>query len=399
MSSLTERLVSARKAARVSQEDAARHLKMSRPTYISIEKGDREIKPKELIALATFFKTSVSKLVRQESPLPQIAPHLRSNINDPDNSDAITEAIDKLSGFVDDYQFLLEKTHARPATVAVPPVSKNQMPVEKFAAFCAQDERRRLGLGEREPIANLRKTLDDVGVNVFVDSLDSKLAGLYAFVEEFGYCILVNRKHPRERMRWTVAHEYGHFLFDRDKPGYDYIHSSARRSESERFADAFAANFLMPEAGVSRKFEDARSLTGDVNVGDVCRIADFYGVSLMAMTLYLESLNFVRRGTWDAISSSRVKVREIKQEAGVEEKPKNEELDTFPDRYILLAIQAWSSDIISTSQFAKLLRRSPIEARELAEDRSISVIDNSESMEKISLSLTESVLEREHPSA
>lgn len=399
MSAFLERLISARKAAGVSQEDAARHLEMSRPTYIAIEKGNRDLKPQELINLASVFKTSVNQLIRQQSPPPRISPHLRGEIAKTPNNAALNEAIDKLTGFVDDYQFLLEKTHSRPLPTVVPEVGRSQVPLDRLAERAAQDARNRLGLGEREPIGNLRKTLDEVGVHVFVDSLDSKLAGLYAFVEGFGYCILVNRKHPKERMRWTVAHEFGHFLLDRDRPGVDYLKAPSRKSESERFADAFASHFLMPESGVKRQFDDARARAGDVNVGDVCRIADVYGVSLMAMTLRLEALRMIRSGTWDLLRSSGAKIGDIKREAGVANRVKSEELETFPERYILLAIQAWSSELITTSQFAKLLRRSPIEARELADERSTSIVESDNSLVEISVSLSESVLERENASA
>lgn len=393
MSALADRIVSARKAAGVSQDDAARKLGMSRPTYIAIEKGDREIKPKELIALAPLFHTTVNHLVRQQTAIPKVSPHLRAEVAKHPNS-SVDEAVNKLTRFVDDYQFLLEKTNSRQIEVGIHEVGKSSLPLDRLAAHTAQDVRSRLGLGEREPVGNLRKTLDEVGVHVFVDSLDSKLAGLYSFVEGFGYCILVNRKHPKERMRWTVAHEFGHFLHDRDKPGVDYLRTPIRKPASERFADAFAACFLMPEAGVKRKFDDAMARSGDVNVGDVCRIADFYGVSMMAMTLRLEGLGLVRKGTWNLLSSSGVKVSDIKREAGVSEGVKAEELETFPERYILLAVQAWSSDMISTSQFASLVGRSPIEARELAARCSSSIVESGDALEEISLRLGDSVLER-----
>src|SRR5690606_37574697 len=95
--------------------------------------------------------------------------------------------------------------------------------LERFAEHCAQEERSRLNLGQHQPIATPRKVLEEAGVHVFMDALHSKLAGLYVFVPNFGYCILINRLHSKERRHWTIAHEYGHFLLDRDKPGVDYL--------------------------------------------------------------------------------------------------------------------------------------------------------------------------------
>lgn len=398
MTALSERLTMARKAAGVSQDVAARHLKLSRPTYIAIEKGNRDVKPDELVALATLFRTPVSRLVRQEAPPPLIAPHLRGEIAQASQDVGLNEAIDKLAAFVDDYQFLLEKTNARLVPVVAPPqIDRTAYPLEQLASRTAQQQRSNLGYGLREPIGNLRRALDDAGVHVFVDALNSKLAGLYSFVPGFGYCILVNRLHPFERMRWTIAHEFGHFLLDREKPGVDYLSMPARKPYSERFADEFAACFLMPADGVRHQFEDAKARMGDVNVGDVCRIADHYGVSLMAMTLRMESLKLIRSGTWDFLKQSGIKVRDLKLEAGLEPKNNRPKIDTFPDRYIQLAIQAWNSQDISTGQFAKLLRRDPIQARELAEERSRSDIED-ESM-VLEVKLNASVLGRENASA
>ncbi|TDK26188.1 ImmA/IrrE family metallo-endopeptidase [Luteimonas aestuarii] len=372
MTALSARLVAARKAAGVSQLDAARHISISRPTYIAIEKGERDVKPGELVALAALFNTSVSRLIRQDTAPPMIAPHLRGEIPQASQEAGVSEAIDKLAEFVDDYQFLLEKNHVRLVQAMMPPnIDRSAADLDALPARVAQYERSRLGFGEREPIGDLRKTLDEVGVHVFVDALNSKLAGLYSYAPGFGYCILVNRLHPRERMRWTIAHEYGHFVFDRDKPGVDYLSSGERKPLSERFADAFAYNFLMPAEGVRRQFEDAKARAGDVNVADVCRMADFYGVSMMAMTLRMEKLRLIRSGTWDFLKDSGVRVSDMKREAGIAEPDQKPHIDTFPERYLLLAIQAWNNEEITTAQFAKLLRRSPIKARELAEKRSL----------------------------
>lgn len=399
MSALSERITIARKAAGVSQDAAARQLKMSRPTYIAIEKGTRDIKPDELVALAGLLKTQVSRLVRQEAPPPRISPHLRGELKHSGSETGLDDAIEKLASFIDDYLFLLERTHARLIPVnAPPPIDPSTLPLEQLAELAAQQQRNTLGFGVREPIGNLRLALDQAGVHVFVDVLHSKLAGLYTFVPDFGYCILVNRLHPYERMRWTIAHEYGHFLFDRDKPGVDYLSTQGRKPQSERFCDEFAACFLMPADGVRHQFKDAKDRTGDVNVGDVCRIADHYKVSLMAMTLRMESLKLIRHGTWDFLKEQGVKVRDLKLEAGLEDdKHEKPHIDIFPDRYLQLAVQAWNAQEITTGQFAKIVRRDPIQARELAESRSQSNVEDESMVLEVKLNV--SVLDRENASA
>jgi hypothetical protein len=68
--------------------------------------------------------------------------------------------------------------------------------VTRFAESVAISERARLGLGD-QPVIELRRLLDqEAGVRIFYGPLAGKLAGLFAYVPEGGYYILVNRKHP-----------------------------------------------------------------------------------------------------------------------------------------------------------------------------------------------------------
>ena len=393
LSALAERLLAARKSVGITQDTAAAHLDMSRPTFIAIEKATRRPRPEELAKLAALYKTSVSTLLRQATQPPKLQPHLRSAFNgEAQDHDELEIAIAKLTGFVDDYLFLENKLDAKPVTNFPPRIHGPVAPIERFAEHCAQEERSRLNLGGHLPIYTLREVLEDVGVHVFLDALPSKLAGLYVFVPDFGYCVLINKLHPKERRRWTTAHEYGHFLMDRDKPGVDYLRPMQRKPENERFADAFAAAFLMPDAGVQRRFYEEVERKSDFNVGDLCRMADYYAVSLMAMTLRLESLGLVGRGTWDGIKESGVAARDLKREAGVQDAPDGDSVDTFPDRYKLLAVQAWASEKISTGTLARLLRCSLVEAREIAYRCAEVQIDENGISERFSVNLTDSLL-------
>ncbi|QOD92006.1 ImmA/IrrE family metallo-endopeptidase [Lysobacter sp. CW239] len=396
MNALVQRLIAARKSAGVSQASAAEHLNISRPTFIAIEKGSRDVKPEELVALAGLYHTSLNRLMRQSAPPTEVAPHLRAVVERQGEDAGLEAAVAKLSEFVDDYMFLRDKVQGY--VMPVPPAqpARSPIPVERFAEICAAKQREELGFGDREPVSSLRKTLDEKGVHVFIDGLDSKLAGLYAYIENFGYCILVNRKHPQARRRWTIAHEYGHFLFDRDRRGVDFVQPMKRKPENERFADAFAMHFLMPGDGVQRRFHDTYQQKGDVNVGDVLRIADYYGVSLMAMVLRLESLGLVKRGSWDAIKDSGARVQDIRAASGVEEVEVKDSAEIFPDRYLILAVEAWSSQAITTSQFAKLIRKPIIEARDFGQKLSQQT-DGMQSV--INLRLGDSLVHKEQPRA
>lgn len=393
VASLAEKLTAARKAAGFTQEDAATHLGMSRPTFIAIEKGTRRPRPDELVKLAALYNESLNRLLREDTRPKAARPHLRYSVDVAGGESAeVDKAIEVLTRFVDDYQFLEQLVQAKPITNFPPAVRIPPGPIERFAEHCAQQERARLNIGSHQPIYTLRKVLEEVGVHVFSENLDSKLAGLYLFVPEFGYCILVNRSHPSQRRRWTIAHEYGHFLADRDKPGIDYLKPMTRKPENERFADVFASCFLMPETGVQQRFYEEVDRTGDFTVGDLCRMADFYAVSLQAMTLRLEALGLVSRGSWDQINTTRVPISEIRKEAGLLQPSERDSLDRYPSRYKLLAVQAFLATKISEGQLARILRVSRIEAREIV-DECVEARDDTDGVpSRVNLTLTRSLL-------
>jgi Zn-dependent peptidase ImmA (M78 family) len=303
----------------------------------------------------------------------------------------VDSAVEKLLQFVDDYRFI-ESLVSAPAAInfpqSVPPVVGN---LEKFAEGIAHNERSRLFLGDSQPIVSLRSTLEEVGVHVFIDSIASEIAGIYLFLPGFGYCILVNSKHPRERRRWTIAHEYGHFLFDRDNPGIDYTVGPKRKPKEERLADAFAAAFLMPEAGIRQRFIENVQQTNDFNFSDLCRLADFYGASVSAMTRRLEFLSLVAKGTWDRIAASGVAISDLQHEAGISRPPPNPP-DVVPKRYMLMAIQAWSTAQITITQLARLLRCDPIDARDAAMRYSEIEPPPGESSRRVSIAPTASLI-------
>ena len=59
-----QRLAEARKIRGITQEVAAEHLGISRPTFIAIEKGERAAKDAEIVKLAALYGQPVHRFVR-----------------------------------------------------------------------------------------------------------------------------------------------------------------------------------------------------------------------------------------------------------------------------------------------------------------------------------------------
>lgn len=366
---LGQRLADARKARGVTQEDAAKHLGCSRPTFIAIEKGTRPLKPEEIVSLAELYGRKVNEIVRPGEPLADLQPHLRAVAQEMKaNETEVAQAISALQRFAEDYNRLEQILDVKlrlnyPQEVLL----GSHVDVTALAEDEAVKERQRLGLGD-QPVIHLRNLLEvEVGLRIIYEDLPSRIAGMFAYSSEFGGLVAVNRKHPPERRRATLLHEYGHLITDRFKPGIDYLRFPGRKPANERFAEAFSMAFLMPATSVRRRFNQIVNDRGDFQIADLCRLAHFYFVSVEAMAIRLESLGLIPKGVRDYLKESRFEVRRTSELLSLQQYRVTDQ--RFPDRYIFLAVQAYDRGEISEGELSSLLRCDRVTAREMVEQR------------------------------
>lgn len=361
------RLQEARKARGWTQQQAADQLGVARTTLTAIEKGERRIQPTELIQLAALYGRSVGELLRRGEPVETFAVQFRAT-HAPG-----APPQEELAAYQGEFQRLCEDYLALEELCQAPLPRKYPQPYEiggtapeVAAEDVASAERTRLGLGEG-PILSLRELLEsDVGLRIFYIDLPSRVAAMFAYTDRLGGCLAVNRRHPEERRRQSVAHEFGHFLSKRYQPEVVLLGRYQRQPDHERFAEAFARCFLMPAAGLSRRYHELhRSREGRITPADLCRLAHFYFVSVEALTRRLEELRLVRPGTWERLQQAGFKVRKAQ---ALLQLPQHRASDQpLPTRYIYLAAEAFERDELSEGQFARFLRVDRVEARRLAE--------------------------------
>jgi len=257
----------------------------------------------------------------------------------------------------------LERLLEAPPAVRHPPAQDiGSGDLETQAAMLADAERGRLRLGDG-PLPHLREILEnDVGLRVFAMPLPSRIGGLFGFDEQLGACVAVNARQRWERQRWSLAHEYAHFLTRRDRPEVTVVLSSYRRvPASERFADAFARHFLMPTSGIERRFRSIAVDGGKPTIGTLLQQADWWGVSFQAYLLRLEGLRLVRPGLWDRYQRRGFKVAEGRALLDLPEREPDARL--LPRRYRLLAVTAYGQELLSEERLAHLLREDRLGAR------------------------------------
>ncbi len=367
---LGHRLRLARNARGLTQQDAADWLNVARTTITALEKGDRKARPGEIISLADLYGRPVSHFVGSRPWVADFQVQFRSALKSAvgvKEQGELRESIDIFQQLSEDYLHL-ENLAGIPARHTPPPeYSIGMVNPETAAADVASSERNRLGLGDG-PIHNLREVLeDDVGVRVFNAKLPSRVSGMFAYSEEFGGSIVVNSTHPAERQRWSLAHEYGHFLTRRFNPAISTIGRYRRVPASEQFANAFAQNFLMPSAGLQRKFNNlSRAVDGKVTAADICRFAHGYFVSVEAMMMRLEGLRLLPFGTWEKLLVRGFEVR--KAQAALDLARPRSAKPSMPFRFQLLAVQAYLRADLSEGELAKLMRVDRVTARQVVHE-------------------------------
>jgi hypothetical protein len=100
-----------------------------------------------------------------------------------------------------------------------------------------------------------------------------------------------------------------------------------------------------------------------ITPADLCRLANYYFVSVEALTRRLESLRLVPSGTWDRLQDRGFKVREAQDVLRLE--PYRVLQQPLPLRYQFLAAEAYQREKITEGQLARLLRVDRVEARQI----------------------------------
>jgi len=369
------RLREARKAAGLTQDAAAQQLGVARTTLIAMEKGERRVQANELIQLAAFYRRSLNDLLRPGKPIEPFAVQLRATItNDEEIAEAIEAPMWAFQQLCEDY-FELERLCGAPMAMNYP----LERPSAGTRAEAAGDdmavrERLRLGLGDG-PIPNLRLLLEqDVGLRIFYLDFPSSVAAMFSYDPSLGGCIAVNAKHPYERRRQSLAHEYAHFLSSRRRAEVTILQRYRRYPDHERLANSFARTFLMPADGVTRRVNEVKAAKeGRFTYADICNLAYYYGVSIEALTRRLEDLKLAGAGAWEKLKASGFKASEARAILGIAGPPAVDDL--LPPRYRFVALEGYRDGKLSESQLAHFLRVDRMDARRIVEESGPSAND------------------------
>jgi transcriptional regulator with XRE-family HTH domain len=378
---LSRRIRAAREACGLTQDEAARHLDLSRPSFAQLEGGKRSVSSLELDRLAALFGRDIRDFLRAEAREENVFSALfRAQVDAAERSTlqaslgeclALARELNKLESLVG-----VDRDMAVVTSYSLAKPTSRWQAIQQGERL-ASDERRRLGLGSR-PVPDLETLLESEGIRTGQVSMPDDISGLTLSSEGVGLFVVVNQNHPLLRRRFSFAHEFSHVLADRDFRGL-ISRSSGRADLLEVRANAFAAAFLLPEDGV-RSFVEAlgkgkpsrayfevfdeegsldvegRSESGSqtLQLYDVVQLAWHFAVSRLSVLYRLRNLRLLTEGEFDLLKrlDQAGRGKEIENLLGFEVPDRRP--SEFRHRFLGLALEAYRRDEISRSKLREL---------------------------------------------
>lgn len=311
------RLKKAREDAGLTQQAFARSLSLSSEFISLLESGKRSPSLATLARIAAAVHRDPSFFLSEKEPVFTVLFRVASL------DDLARAELNHFRRYVEDYLRLEEETGRR------------LEPAPLYAGITpgrlAAEERRRLGLGD-EPVRDIFALLERSGCRILRRPMppEVRLSGVFVYLEaQAAAFALINASQTACRQVFTAAHEYCHYLKDRhDAPVVDTSEIFGDRSEGnpsgrgeggaaaasassshragygrglaakEKFAQEFAAHFLMPPTKV-REFVDKEFSSRRLSYDDVLLIKRYFGVSAQAMLRTLRDLDLLSAAQYE----------------------------------------------------------------------------------------------------
>jgi Zn-dependent peptidase ImmA (M78 family)/transcriptional regulator with XRE-family HTH domain len=390
---LGKRIRTAREACRMTQDEAAKHLGVSRSTFVQIEGGNRSVSSLELDRLAFLFGRDIREFVadsfQEQDSLSALFRAQTASVSEPKVLEKLRECM-ALGRELTNLEILIGIDRDLSAVASYPfPAPKSRWEAIVQGQRLAEEERRRLELGHA-PIPEMIELFESQGVRTALVDLPDDVSGLMLSDREVGLFVVVNRSHHPLRCRFSFAHEYAHVVVDRDRFGL-ISRTSERDNLIEVRANAFAANFLMPEDGVrqfitglgkgkpsrmfAEVFDEAGSLgvegrsepgTQALQLYDIVQFAHHFGVSRLAALFRLRNLRLLTETEFEHLKllDEQGKGKQLAGLLGLAE-PLAEAQGEFRHRFLGLALEAYRRDELSRGKLRELVAMVGLTAEDL----------------------------------
>jgi Zn-dependent peptidase ImmA (M78 family)/DNA-binding XRE family transcriptional regulator len=378
----------------MTQDDAAKQLGVSRPTFVQIEAGNRSVSSLELDKLAFLFGRDIREFVANSFQEDDALSALFRAQADVADEPAMLEKLRECTALwreLTNLERVVGIDRDLSAVASYPfPAPKSRWDAIQQGQRLAEEERRRLGLGHA-PLPDMSELLESQGIRTGLVDLPDDISGLTLRDREAGLFVVANRVHHYLRRRFSFAHEYAHVAADRDRFGL-ISRTSERDDLVEVRANVFAANFLMPEDGVrqfvaglgkgkpSRAFAEVFDEAGSLNVEgrsepgtqtlqlyDVVQLAHHFSVSRPSALFRLRNLRLVTEAEFEHLKAldEQGKGKQLAELLGLPEPGHAEMRSEFKHRFLGLALEAYRRDEVSHGKLRELAAMAGLAADDL----------------------------------
>ena len=254
-----------RKVKEFSQERVAEKSGLSRAAYRNIETGKSEPRVSSLQAIAAALEVPIQQLVAPVQPLRAV--RFRSNKRLRSREQILVDVMRWLNDFNDIEEILDDRVEYKLDSI------RKQIKARKNRGEAAATLARvAFGLDAKEPVRDICGLLESGGIKVGEQKAASHdFFGLSVAAADGGPAVVVNTWERISVERWifTAAHELGHLVLHLSD--YDVNHTDEEQNH-EQEANAFAAEFLMPDVSFQKEWAETYGLAFIDRVMKVKRI-------------------------------------------------------------------------------------------------------------------------------
>jgi len=163
----------------------------------------------------------------------------------------------------------------------------NYKDIKSRARNRAIETRNELGINSNEPIdVDILKVLrKKEKISIIVTELKGNISGFFLRKEDI-CLIVINSSRSFGHQRFTAAHEYYHFKYDKGMNGK--ICTINKYKE----ANYFASYFLMPDESL-KYYVDKRTKGNKLNIRDLIYLENYFMVSHALMLIRLKLINII----------------------------------------------------------------------------------------------------------
>lgn len=349
------RLRQARERAGLDQQAVAQTLGISRVNLSYWENEKRAPGLRQLEQLGALYGTSIAALLGETQEDSQAAMPAEELDHLPPGARAV---ITGWQAFLDRWAEFLEEEHeALPGPfVSSLAEGRSAQPIvdtRRASGLALQlREHYRLGLNA---IPDMTVLLARMGILVSRADLGREVSGAFVNHPRLGAAVLlnINSEHRRGRQQFTAAHELAHAQFHYQVSGV--ICRNDRKDAKERFADDFAAHFLVPreslvEAVTHRPINDEYDLVWlqhEFNVSYAMLLIRLKDERLLSASDIRQYGNISPEAVARRLGLDTASCPEPSQPLPV--------LQTFPSQVINRIIEGLRSDVLSVASAARLL--------------------------------------------